>query len=321
MSLLDGYRASLKPLEIEEPIDVYVHRPLGYLVAKLSFHTPISPDLITLLSIFAGMSAGVVMLSHAAYKMQIGAALIFLSAVLDCADGQLARMRKTSSAFGRMLDGTADLVTMGAVVPATVFLIWRSFATPWWAGITAVMLCIVTIVTSSFHTTMYDHYKNVFLRLTGPYQEAEDYEAALARFTAKDPASLSLLSRICYPVYLFYLKGQRDYVMKFDPFTSSRLTLFPPFDPGRAAIYRELAGAPMKVWRTTLGFGSMVFGLALFNALEHPEIFLLYRLVVLNAVFYLYVRPMQRQASREAFRRMGLTLPDQVADTAGLAIA
>jgi phosphatidylglycerophosphate synthase len=321
MGFWSGYRASLKPLEVEEPIDVWVHRPLAYILARACFGLPISPDAVTAISILAGLSSAAALLAPFPHHLQVGGALLFASAVLDCADGQLARMRGTSSIFGRMLDGCADLFTVGAVAPATVWVMWRSLATPMWAKGTVLLLACLTMVTTSFHTTMYDHYKNVFLRLTGPYQEAEDYEAALARYRAKDPASLSLLLRICYPVYLFYLKSQRDYVMKFDPFTSARLTLFPPFDTGRAAIYRELAGAPMRLWRNLFGFGSMVFGLALFNAVEHPEIYLVYRLVVLNAIFYLYLRPAQRRASREAFRKMGLTLPDQAADSAGLAIA
>src|SRR5258708_37219245 len=109
--------------------------------------------------------------------------------------------------------------------------------------------------------------------------------------------------------------------MKFGPFTSARLTLFPPFDARRAAIYRELAGAPMRLWRNVFGFGSMVFGLAVFNAIEHPEIYLVYRLVVLNAIFYLYLRPSQRPASREAFRKMGGILPDQAPGDGSLARA
>ena len=35
MGLLQRYLASLKPLEVEEPIDVYVHRPVAYGVARL----------------------------------------------------------------------------------------------------------------------------------------------------------------------------------------------------------------------------------------------------------------------------------------------
>src|SRR5258706_3076601 len=321
MGFWSGYRATLKPLEVEEPIDVWVHRPLAYVLARASVRVPLSLDAVTAASIVAGLSSAASLLVDFPHHLQVAGALLFISAVLDCADGQLARMRGTSSIFGRMLDGWADVFAVGAVAPATVWVMWRSVATPMWARGTVVLLACITMVTSSFHTTMYDHYKNVFLRLTGPYQEAEDYEAALARYSAKDSASASLLSRICYPVYLFYLKSQRDYVMKFDPFTSARLTLFPPFDAGRAGIYRELAGAPMKLWRNVFGFGSMVFGLALFNAVEHPEYYLVYRLVALNAIFYFYLRPAQRRASREAFRRMGLALPDQAPDDASLAVA
>jgi phosphatidylglycerophosphate synthase len=321
MGFWSGYRASLKPLEVEEPIDVWIHRPLAYVLARAVFDLPISPDAVTALSILAGLASAVTLVSGFAHHLQVGGALLFASAVLDCADGQLARMRGTSSIFGRMLDGCADLITIGAVAPATVWVMWRDLGGPLWQKGAMLVLACLTMVTTSFHTTMYDHYKNVFLRFTGPFEDGEDYASALARYTAKDPASLSLTYRFAYPIYLFYLKSQRDYVLKFDPFTSARLTLFPSFDAGRAAIYRRSAGTPMKVWRAFFGFGSMVFGLAFFLALEHPEIYLVYRLIVLNAIFYLYLRPLQRRASRESFREMDLVLPDQAATDHGLAVA
>ncbi|MBI5536242.1 MAG: CDP-alcohol phosphatidyltransferase family protein [Deltaproteobacteria bacterium] len=311
MSLLDGYRASLKPLEIEEPIDVYVHRPLGYLVAKLTFHTPISPDLITLLSIFVGVSGGVVMLTHVAYRMQIGAALIFLSAVLDCADGQLARMRKTSSAFGRMIDGVADLFVIGTVAPVSLFIVWQRYNSPTWLGVTVVLLGLATFVTSSFHTTTYDHCKNVYLRLTSPtYKDGEDYESALDRWK-QTHATQAWWKRIAWRIYLFYLGSQRDYALKFDPWTSARLNLFPPYDEKRAEIYRRHVRPIMRVLKGFYGFGSLVFGLALVNFFDRAEVLLLFRLIILNAVFYLYIRPAQRRASRAAFKEMGIRLPDQ----------
>jgi phosphatidylglycerophosphate synthase len=309
MGFWSGYRASLKPLEVEEPIDVYVHRPLAYVLARACLPLGVSPDAITLLSIVAGIASAISLVSQFPYHLQVGGLLLFSSAVLDCADGQLARMRGTSSLFGRMLDGTADLFTVGAAAPASAWVILCSLDMPLWGKGVVLALSVLTMVTSSFHTTMYDHYKNVFLRLTGPYQEGEDYESALARRDAK--TSFSLVEKISYPIYLFYLKSQRDYVLTFDPFTSARLTSFPPYDPKRGAVYRAIAGHAMKVWRTTFGFGSMVFGLALFNALGHPEYYLVYRLVVLNAVYYGYLKPLQRRASREAFQKMNLVLPDQ----------
>jgi phosphatidylglycerophosphate synthase len=310
MSFWSGYWASLKPLEVEESIDVYVHRPLAYLLTRALYPLPISPDAVTALSILAGIASAVSLLAPFPHHLQAAGVLLFLSAVLDCADGQLARMRGTSSLFGRMLDGTADLITVAAVAPASLWVMWCQLATPLWVKGTVLLVTCIAVVTTSFHTTMYDHYKNVFLRLTGPYQEGEDYESARER-REKTRGQTSLVANLAYPIYLFYLKSQRDYVKKFDPYTSARLTAFPPYDPERGAIYRAAAGPAMALWRRYFGFGTMVFSLALFNGLAHPEYFVAMRMFFLNPIFYFYLRPTQRRASREAFRRMNLVLPDQ----------
>lgn len=316
MGFLAGYRASLKPLDVEEPIDVFVHRPLGYIFAKVAFPTPLSPDLVTLLSIFAGLASGACIVVPFPFHLQIGGLLLFASAVLDCADGQLARMRKTSSPFGRMIDGVADLITTSAVVPATLWTLWRMYDTPAWLGGTVVALGTLTVVTSSFHTTMYDHYKNVFVRLTtGQYKEGEDYETALERWE-QTRGQLSWWKLIAWRIYLFYIKSGADFVHKFDPYTTARLNMLPDFDPGRAATYKKHVAPVMRVWRSVMGFGSMVFGLALFLALERPDVYLAIRLLLLNGLFYLYLRPYQRRASRAAFAEMNLHLPDQRQDPA-----
>jgi phosphatidylglycerophosphate synthase len=272
---------------------------------------PISPNAVTLLSICAGLGSGALLIWEIPHHLVWSGLALFVSAVLDCADGQLARMRKSSSIIGRMLDGMADLITVAAVAPLTAFLLWRRFATPWWLGITVVALAVAAMVTSSFHTAMYDHYKNVFLRLTGPNEEGEDYEAARARYEQRKKTGLGIALRLAYPFYLFYVKSQRDYVQAFDPNTTTRFSLFPTFDAERGAIYRKVAGPAMRVWRSVFGFGSLVFGLAVFNAIGHPEYYLVVRLILLNAVFYGYLRPMQRRASREAIAKMGLAFPDQ----------
>jgi hypothetical protein len=272
--------------------------------------------MVTLGSIFCGLGSAYSIVATFANHLPIAGALLFLSAVLDCADGQLARMRKTSSLFGRMLDGVADLIVIGATAPATVWLLWRSYASPPWLGATVVALAVVTMVTSSFHTGFYDHYKNVFLKLTADGKDSEDYDAALTRHAALDPRTMTLVGRVSWPIYLYYLKSQRDNVLGFDPYTDTRLTLYPPFDPERAAIYRACAGRAMRLFRSFFGFGSLVFGLSVFVAIGHPEIYLAIRLVVLNAIFYGLLRPEQRRASKEAFEKMGMTLPSKAPDEA-----
>jgi hypothetical protein len=313
MGFWDAYRASLKPADVEEPIDRVLHRPLGYVVARVAFPTPLSPDLITLLSILVGWAGAASIVWVYPFHMQVAGFLIFGSAVLDCADGQLARMRKSSSNFGRMLDGVADLLVVCAVAPCTLFMIWQRWREPMWLGITVVALGITTMVTSSFHTSMYDHFKNVWLRFTSPgFKEGEDLASARARYETLK-GTLPLWKELSWRIYLFYVGGQEDYVRKFDPFTIPAIGRLPSHDAGREEIYRKHAGRAFALLRSHFGFGSLMFGLALFNALTIPDAYLVVRLVILNGIFFFHVRPMQRRASKIALEEMGVTREDVVA--------
>jgi hypothetical protein len=303
----DAYRRSLKPLPVEEPIDLWVHRPLGYVLARVCAPTPITPTMITVGSLLLGVASGASMIAHYPWHLQIAGLLLVLSAAFDCADGQLARMQGTASPFGRALDGTADLlVTIAFVGGCGWVMIERHWDVPWLRY--AIMAALaVTAVTSSFHTTMFDHFKNAFLRMTVPtYRDAEDYETALARYRARDPSSLGFAARFSWPIYLFYVKSQEDYMRGFDPFTAPRLSALPPFDPVRARIYERHAAPVLAILRGWFGPGSLAFGIALCSAFDVFEFYLLYRLVGLNVIFYGWVRPAQRRASREAFREMGV---------------
>jgi len=301
LGLLTGYLKSLKPLDVEEPIDVWVHRPLAYLLAWALYPTPISPNFVTCCSIALGTLAGVWMLLRPSHELWLAGLLIFLSAVFDCADGQLARMRRSSSPFGRMLDGIADLAVSIAVVVGSAWIVWGKFGHPLWHGLVALLLVGATTVTSSFHTTAFEHYKNVFVRLTHPtYEDGEDRETALSRYQA-DLARYSTVERFVWQLYLFFSKRQFAFLAAFDPYSDLRYSKYPPRSDVTAAIYRKHAERLMRLWRTWFGFGSLVFGLALFIALGVPEYYLLFRLVGLNLLFYGYMRPAQRAASQRAF--------------------
>lgn len=306
-----GYWKTLKSLAVEEPVDVWIHRPLAYLLTKLLYPTPITPNQVTIISIVFGLLGAYCFFSSFPHHMLLGALAIVTSAVFDCADGQLARMRGTSSVFGRMLDGVADLAVSIGVVGGGIWVIGSKYSAPTPLFLAVLALCVATAVTGSFHTGMYDQYKNVYLRFTSPtYKDGEDYETARERFESRRGGSF-FVNRIAWPIYLFYVKSQTDYVHRFDPYTSARLGLFGPYSAERAAIYERHAGGLMRLWRNYFGFGSLVFGIALFSAFDLLEVYMVLRLVVLNALFYGYLRPRQRAASRAAFAEMGLSLPDQ----------
>ncbi len=298
----DGYWRSLKPLEVEEPIDVWVHRPPAYVLARVLLPTPISPNMVTVGSIILGCLAGVAIFSGFAHHLAIAGVLIFGSAVVDCADGMLARMRKTSSAFGRMLDGVADLVVSVVVAGGGAWLVVRKFQSSTGLMLLAAGLCALTIVTSSFHTAMYDHFKNVFLHLThATYSEGEDVEVAEQR-NREQRANWSFVVRVAWVLYFFYVRSQRNVLEGFDPSARKLMRAVQNRSDRSAAVYREHAGSLMRLWRSFFGFGSLVFGLAVSIGLDVTEYYLLYRLLFLNAFFYGYMRPAQRRATELSLR-------------------
>ncbi len=300
------YLRSLKSVEVEEPIDLYFHRPLAYLLTRLLYPTPVSPNAVTAMSIAFGLVAGLSLLCVYPWHLQVAALAILLSAVFDCADGQLARLRGTSSAFGRMLDGVADLaVSVCAVGGGIYWMAYKYHETPGLAAL-LVALGVATAVTGSFHTAMYDHFKNVFMRLTVPgCSDGEDLETAKRRHAAQRDTD-SLGARLAWPFYLFYVSSQEKVVRGFDPYTFWSVRRTPEYDSARAAIYRRHATGAMRLWKSCFGFGSLVFGLAVAIAFNVLEYYMVVRLLLQNLLFYGYLRPLQRRVSREAFAEMGL---------------
>ena len=301
-----GYWQSLKSLDVEEPIDVYVHRPLAYLLARALLPTPVSPNLVTIASMLIGVSGAYLMVADVPYHWQWAALCTFTGTVFDCADGQLARMRKTSSVIGRMLDGTADVIVTAAILIAGGYHLYFKYgAANAWLGWAAVAFTLVAGVATSIQTTLFDHYKTVFMKLAVPgFKEAESYPEARRRYEAQE--SFTLVSRLAWALYLQFVGNQSSTVRKFDPHTVTEFSILGDYDPARAQIYREHMASVMATWRRWFGYGSLMIGITLALALELPEYYLLARLTLYGVVFYGPLRLRQRRASQRAFAALGV---------------
>lgn len=89
----------------------FVTSPLAvlanWLVVDLKW---LSPNLITLLSLLVAALSSVLIVLGGQTNFYIAAALINLSHVLDCMDGQMAKYRGTSSRFGNYFDKVTDQI-------------------------------------------------------------------------------------------------------------------------------------------------------------------------------------------------------------------
>jgi hypothetical protein len=110
------YRQMLKAPEIEEPLDLLVYRPLAFGLVKSLARTRITPNQITMGSLVPGLASAWCFWQGRPSLYAVGAGLLFLANILDCADGMLARMKGTGSLTGYILDGLADYIILTALI-------------------------------------------------------------------------------------------------------------------------------------------------------------------------------------------------------------
>src|SRR5262245_59422827 len=111
---LPPFETVLKSRAVEDPVNLWVHRPLAYAFVALVFRTSITPNQITLLALLVGFAASACWFIGTPDMMFWGGALLWSSAILDGADGILARAKQLFSDLGRALDGAADMIVAAA---------------------------------------------------------------------------------------------------------------------------------------------------------------------------------------------------------------
>ena len=84
--------STLKSLDTEEFIDIHFYRPIGYQWALFFNKLGVSPNSITIASIFIGIAAGICFYFQSLAINVIGMLLLIWANSYDSADGQLARM-------------------------------------------------------------------------------------------------------------------------------------------------------------------------------------------------------------------------------------
>lgn len=127
----DIYRRTRKPNDIVW--NRLVARPLAALLVVPLARTSITPNQVTFATLpvfLAGAALLALLPSWGA--LVAGAAIIELSYVLDCADGQLARLKGSSSPVGAHLDFLMDELKAFALVAAISIRLWLPARDPRW---------------------------------------------------------------------------------------------------------------------------------------------------------------------------------------------
>jgi hypothetical protein len=225
VSLFSEYRNSLKMLEVEEILDLLIFRPLAFLFVKLILPLPLTPNQITIAALLLGVTGGVCFGLASPAAVHVGVALLAFSIVLDCADGQLARIKKNGTQLGRILDGFSDYIVFAAVYTGIAAGLVRNAGA---TSTTAILLILGAAISQSFQAVLVDYYRTLFLDivLQRPDTFAEDLESMRREYQQFRESGTQPAARFLIRVYMGYSRLQRS--LASGDRSSSSLRAIPP---------------------------------------------------------------------------------------------
>lgn len=176
MSWLTEFKSSLKSFDVEEIIDIYFFRPLSFLFVKLIYSTDITPNQISIFSMIFGVLTGVFFAFGTPQFFVFAGISLLISNILDCADGQLARLKKNGTGIGRIIDGFIDYITGFAIfvgIGIGLSIYTHNYYYVW-------ALTLAGAVSRILQNMWFDNYRNTYLLYV--YNKGTNIEKEIEEF-------------------------------------------------------------------------------------------------------------------------------------------
>lgn len=288
-----GFRSSLKSMDTEETFDLIFYRPIGYMWALLAKKLGVTPNAITIASIFLGIGAGVCFYFNDIWVNLAGVLLLVWADSFDSADGQLARMTKQYSRIGRILDGVSGDIWFAAIyiaiclrenVTSTFFMDHR------W------VIWVVAVVTGLCHAVqaaMGDYYRQFHLYFLKGEEGSELESSAMLRDKlAQLSWKRNFWQKLTLTVYTNYTVNQEAWTPAMQGLRAELRRRFPT---GRVPqSFRDAFRAkslPLMKYTNILSFNWRTIALFTSLFLTMPWLYFAFELTVLNILLvYMVVR-------------------------------
>ncbi len=215
MSWFSDYKKSLKMLEVEEIFDLFFYRPLAFILVKILYRTNITPNQLTFGAIIMGIIGGIFYAQGSPLSPEyfiVGAIFFMMFNILDCSDGQMARLKHNGTRTGRIIDGVADYIAVTAVYIGIGIGFANHTDNPafYWG------LLVLTGASNTIHSILVDYYRNRFLDYV--LERKSTFEEDLDEFRDEYEAIKNIkgkwFDRVIIRLYLNYSSFQNNLAAK-----------------------------------------------------------------------------------------------------------
>jgi hypothetical protein len=294
-----AFQNSLKSSDTEERIDIWFYRPIGYQIAKFCAWVGITPNAVTIISIFFGVAAGILFYSQSLMINVIGMLSLVFANMLDSTDGQLARMTNNKSRLGRILDGVAGDFWF---ISIHVALCLRSMNEGWSAlvWVPGVLAGLSHVVQSA----MADYYRNVHLFFikgtTGSeLDNSRDLQHEYNQLSWSRNFGMKLVARN----YLNYTRLQERLSPNLQKLLAVIRMKFPNGLPPKLVADFRAQNRPLMKYTNIVQFNTRVLFLFLWLFIDQAWIYFFFDIFVLNPIL-IYMCVQQEKVSRHFHQQL-----------------
>lgn len=291
------YKSSLKSMDTEETLDLMFYRPIGYMWAVLCAKVGITPNAITIASIFLGVAGGILFYFGEPQDLwlnYVGMFLLVWANSFDSADGQLARMTKQYSRLGRILDGLSGDFWFVAIYFAICFRVNETseFFMQHWSG----WIWILAILAGGCHAkqaAMADYYRQFHLYfLKGKEGSELDSVDQLDKDIAAVPWKGHFWKKVTMMFYRNYTANQEVMTPSMQTLRRKLKKLFgDDIVPDQFRNDFRLKSKPLMKYTNMLSFNTRVIALFISIIVRMPWLYFAFELTVLNLMLvYMILR-------------------------------
>lgn len=278
------YESSLKSIETENIVDRTFYRPIGFKIAKLLKKTSITPNMITVLSIFVGVGAGF-LFYYDNLLYNIGGILLLVCAnILDCVDGQLARLTGIKSKIGRILDGFAGDLWFASIYIGFALRLANEYGTYWFFA-----LAVLSGMSHLFQANITDYYKTLHLYFISKEKGAEFQTPEQIK---KQHAQMKFgISRMFYFLYEWYTTLQVKSTPKLQQMLTQLHDKYGDDIPEEIRLkFRAQSKQLMKKYIDLLTFNGRTLVMFVIVLSGFVWVYYLYEILVLNTVVAISIK-------------------------------
>jgi len=278
--------STYKAAEIEETLDIYFYRPLGYLIARAFRALRLTPNVATTLSIAIGILGGHLFYYRDFTLNLIGVVLFVLADVLDSTDGQLARMMNIRSLYGRILDGIGgNLIFISAYLHVGFRLMAEGISPIVWLLVVSAGVC------HSVQSGLADYYRNAYIRyVVNPSKsELDGLEWVRAQY-AELRWVRDFFKKTAMRLYLNYTAEQQAFSKAFQVLRRKVDETYGGSFPASFSEEYRRWNKPLLKYYSMLAVNLRVIVLCISILIDHPILYFWFEVLILNAVAFALIR-------------------------------